>query len=104
MEISDTSYIITFISKTYGYNTVIFDPKENTGWGAIEKFIEEYKKHTLNILYTLSEWSVARKSTRPRLHPLSMNYMGLSNENGGAVSQCLGSSIQNTAGLQVCRD
>lgn len=44
MEISDTSYIITFISKTYGYNTVIFDPKENTGWEAIEKFIEEYKK------------------------------------------------------------
>lgn len=44
MVISDTSYIITFISKTYGYNTVIFDPKESTDWETIDKFIEEYKK------------------------------------------------------------
>lgn len=47
MQISDTSYIITFSAKDSYYTTVIFDPGVDLDGRVVDRFILDYKKkHT----------------------------------------------------------
>jgi hypothetical protein len=49
MQVSDTSYIITFITKGRSYNTTIFDPVDG-GYQAIDRFIASYTKANPNVI------------------------------------------------------
>lgn len=50
MEITDTSYIITFVSENGFYNTVIFDPGTDVNGTILDKFIADYKKQYPNYI------------------------------------------------------
>ncbi len=49
MEITNTTYIITFITKGGSYNTTMFDPVDG-GYQAIDKFIAAYMKANPSIV------------------------------------------------------
>ena len=75
MEISDGSYIITFVSKgNFGdaYNTVIFDPGPNGSYEAVDKFIVDYRKahpeyttHTQRLSKTAKRYSLRKIEGTP---------------------------------------
>ena len=73
MQISDTSYIITFVASDNYYSTIIFDPGPDPDGKILDKFIVDFKRDNRQYVRQTTRPAIATKQYRPRKEAASFD-------------------------------